>query len=281
MVPGTPDYWPALLEDEVIYSPTWGANGNGLALNRATLSGWGDSAASWTAATPSPGEDTTPPTAAITPVTPNPRTSPVSQVVIVFSEPVFGVDLDELSLSLSGGGNLLTAAQNLSSNDNITWTLGNLDGLTDTTGTYSLTVSAAGGDITDAAGNPFSTTTSATWVLAAATTHFLVQASPATVTAGTPLLFSVTALDAGGQTVTGYSGTVTLTTSDSQGGLLPTSSTISGGVGHFIAILKTVGSGTQTITATDSVNNLTGTGTFTVTPAATSQFVVSGRRPAP
>ncbi len=106
---------------------------------------------------------------------------------------------------------------------------------------------------------------------------FLVQADPATVTAGAPFLYTVTALDATGQTVTGYSGTVSLTTSDSQGVLLPTNGTISGGVGYFITTLKTVGlAGTQTITATDSVNQLTGMGTFTVSAAATTQFVVSG-----
>ena len=52
--------------------------------------------------------------------------------------------------------------------------------------------------------------------------------------------------------------------------LLPISSTISGGVGYFVAILKTVGSGTQTITATDSANHLSGTDTFTVSAATTS-----------
>ncbi len=111
-------------------------------------------------------------------------------------------------------------------------------------------------------------------------THFVV--GPETVTAGTPFLYIVTALDATGQTVAGYSGTVSLTTSDvgapfiSQGTLLPTSTAITGGVGYFVAILDRVGSGTQTITATDSVNNLTGTGTFTVSAVPTSQFAVSG-----
>ncbi len=129
--------------------------------------------------------------------------------------------------------------------------------------------------------NPLPAATSNPVTVAFVATHFLVQASPATVTAGLPFLYTVTAVSAGGQTVTGYSGTVTLTTSDvgapfiSQGTLLPTSATISGGVGYFVAVLDRVGSGTQTITATDSANNLTGTGTFTVSPAPTSQFAVS------
>ncbi len=173
----------------------------------------------------------------------------------------------------------------LSSSDRLFTPLTHLS-LTNGSGTFTETLETLGSQtftVTDnEATNPLPAATSNPVTVALVATHFLVQASPATVTAGTPLLYSVTAVSAGGQTVTGYSGTVTLTTSDvgapfiSQGTLLPTSATISGGVGYFLAVLDRVGSGTQTITATDSVNNLTGTGTFTVTPAATSQFVVSG-----
>ncbi len=113
--------------------------------------------------------------------------------------------------------------------------------------------------------------------VSAVATHFVV--SPETVTAGLPFLYTVTAVDAGGGTVTSYNGTVNLTTSDTSPGklLLPTTGNINSGVGYFVAVLDRVGSGTQTITATDAISeNITaGTGTFTVTPSTTTQFAVS------
>jgi hypothetical protein len=96
----------------------------------------------------------TAPTVAITPVTPSPRSTAVSQMQFVFSEAVSGVTLGALSLSMNGGANLLTAAQTLTTSDNITYTLGNLSSLTAGSGTYTLTVTAAGSGITDSVGNP-------------------------------------------------------------------------------------------------------------------------------
>jgi hypothetical protein len=54
-----PNFVPRVLEDEVLYDdlapwPT-DADGTGASLNRSALDGWGSSARSWTAATPSPG----------------------------------------------------------------------------------------------------------------------------------------------------------------------------------------------------------------------------------
>ena len=60
----------------------------------------------------------------------------------------------QLALKTSGGSNLLTASQTLTTSDHITWVLGNLAGLTDPTHrlvTFTLSLSAAG--VTDAAGN--------------------------------------------------------------------------------------------------------------------------------
>src|SRR5262249_46027859 len=66
--------------------------------------------------------DTTPPTAAIAAVTPNPRNAAVSQLTITFIQAVAGFDLADLQLTRNGGGNLLTAAQTLTTSDNISWT---------------------------------------------------------------------------------------------------------------------------------------------------------------
>ncbi|MCC6124661.1 MAG: right-handed parallel beta-helix repeat-containing protein [Pirellulales bacterium] len=113
------------------------AAGNPLALGTAE---------SWTV-------DLAPPTVAITPVAPNPRQTPLGQIQIVFNEAVTGPTLAHLSLTRNGGGNLLTAAQTLSTSDNVNWTLGNLSGLTNLGGNYVLTLTAATA-IKDLAGNP-------------------------------------------------------------------------------------------------------------------------------
>src|SRR5690606_38862024 len=82
------------------------------------------------------------PGVSITSVTPNPRGTPVSSVNIVFSKPVTGFDLADLRLTRNGGPDLLTDAQTLTSSDGVTWTLGNLDGLTAPDGTYNLRLNA-------------------------------------------------------------------------------------------------------------------------------------------
>ncbi len=124
--------------------------------------------------------DTTAPTQTITSVTPNPRSNPVSQMTIVFSEPVFGFDLTDLALSLNGGGNLLTGSQTLSTGDHITWTLGNLNSITGASGNYVLDQTLAGTTITDTAGNADQTTSSTSFTVnpvAAPTSVSLLAAS--------------------------------------------------------------------------------------------------------
>ena len=105
-----------------------------------------------------------------------------------------------------------------------------------------------------------------------AATHFTVTA-PATATPGTPINFTVTALDASNATATGYTGTVHFTSSD-EAAVLPANSTLTNGVGTFTATLNTVGN--QTITATDTVTmTITGvSGAINVTTAATVQLTV-------
>ncbi len=104
--------------------------------------------------------DTVAPTQTITSVTPSPRSGGVGQMTIVFSEPVYGLDLTDLGLSRNGGSNLLTGSQTISTSDNITWTLGNLNAITATAGSYALNLTLAGTPITDLAGNADQTTAS-------------------------------------------------------------------------------------------------------------------------
>jgi len=70
------------------------------------------------------------------------------------------------------------------------------------------------------------------------------------VTAGTAFNFTLTALDASNDIMTGYSGTVHLTSTDAAA-VLPADVTLTNGTGTFSATLLTVGS--QSISATDTV----------------------------
>jgi hypothetical protein len=88
-------------------------------------------------------------------VTPDPRSTPVEQISFTFSEPVTGFDLSDLTLKRDSqhNPNLLTGSETLTTTDNITWVLSGLSGLTDTDGTYALTLKAAGSGIIDADSN--------------------------------------------------------------------------------------------------------------------------------
>jgi len=104
------------------------------------------------------------PTADVVDVDPDPRTAPVDSIDVVFSEPVSGFDLGDLSLSRNGGANLLSAAQSLSTSDDITWTISGLTDVTTAAGTYLLTLHADGSGIADAIGNLMQVDASETWV---------------------------------------------------------------------------------------------------------------------
>ena len=113
--------------------------------------------------------DTATPLADVVDVSPDPRTTSVSTIPIVFSEPVYGFDLADLKLTRNGTNVALTAAT-LTTTDNVTWTLGNLGGLTGTlvgatTTNYLLTLTAAGSGITDTAGNALAANATDAWQL--------------------------------------------------------------------------------------------------------------------
>jgi len=115
-------------------------------------------------------------------------------------------------------------------------------------------------------------------VAPAAAASFVVSGFPSTTTAGASHNFTVTALDAYGNTATEYAGTVHFTSSDGQASVPADYAFASGdaGVHTFNATLKTAG--TQSLTATDSVASaITGVqGGITVNPTAAAIFTVSG-----
>jgi hypothetical protein len=126
------------------------------------------------------------------------------------------------------------------------WTNGN--GLTTASGTFT---------------TPSSDTTVTVNYASQTVTQFTVS-TPASVSAGSPFSVTVTAKDASGNTVTGYTGSVTFTATDTAAGItLPSDYTFTAddhGVHTFTngATLKTAGS--QTITVTDkTVSAITGT----------------------
>ena len=96
-------------------------------------------------------------------VTPDPRSTAISSITIRFTEEVSGFDISDLALVRSDSGNLLTNAQSLQSIDSLSWTLENLEPLTDSAGAYKLTLSATDSLIKDGAGNDLLTDASDAW----------------------------------------------------------------------------------------------------------------------
>ncbi len=110
-------------------------------------------------------------------------------------------------------------------------------------------------------------------VTALAATHYSVVGSPTSVTAGTTVSFTVTALDTFGNVATGYTGTVGFTVSNNAG-TAPANSALVGGVGTFNVALTKVGN--QTLTATDTSTSITGvSNAITVSPGLATHYTVS------
>jgi hypothetical protein len=98
--------------------------------------------------------DVTAPVADVIDVSPDPHDQTgVDSVEIIFSEWVSGFDILDLRLTRDGGANLLTGAQTLTTEDGVTWTLGNLRDLTSGGGNFVLTLTSALSGIADSAGN--------------------------------------------------------------------------------------------------------------------------------
>lgn len=130
---------------------------------------------------------TTPPPPAVAPVadvvdvTPDPRTTAVSAVVVQFDRAVTGFDLADVTLTRDGATVSLAGAT-VATTDNVRWTVGGLTVATTSAGTYVLSVAAAGSGITAVDGGvALAASASDTWVTQAAS---LVDAGDTLATAG-------------------------------------------------------------------------------------------------
>ncbi len=88
-------------------------------------------------------------------------------------------------------------------------------------------------------------------VVPPATASFSVAANPDAIQAGSTVVLEVAALDAKGNIIPAFSGTVHFTSSDGQASL-PADATLTNGIGYFSAILKTAGR--QTLYVSDKAN---------------------------
>ena len=104
-------------------------------------------------------------------------------------------------------------------------------------------------------------------------TQLVVTPASLTVSAGTALSFTVTAIGTSGAVASGYSGTVHFISNDGQAAL-PADSKLANGTGTFSATFKTAG-GVQ-FTATDTVTpSISGGAPINVSPGPVSQFTVT------
>ena len=124
--------------------------------------------------------------------------------------------------------------------------------LTGGMGVFAVLMETAGNQTFSASG-PNSIGTSAVIVVTALAANHLAVTVPTGAETGSPVKFTVTALDLFGNIAPTYAGTIHFTSSDSAA-TLPASSTLKGGVGVFSATLAT--SGSTTITATDAAGGL-------------------------
>ena len=130
----------------------------------------------------------TPPTAALQSVAA--QTAPISSLSITFSKPVYGFSAQNLQFTLNGIG-LPLEGTTLTTSDDENWTLGNLSAITGTSGTYNLTLSAAGWDVTDTSGNTLATGATSSWTRVAPTVQSINTAG-STITNASSVQYIVT-----------------------------------------------------------------------------------------
>ena len=145
------------------------------------------------------------------------------------------------------------------------------------TGTFSVTLNTLGTqsiDVHDVASPGITGNTGPITVQPGGVTHFGLSA-PATAMAGDTVNVTVTALDALNNVVTGYTGTVKITTSDGHASL-PANSKLTNGVKTFSVVLRTAMN--TAVTATDTVNaSITGTATVAVSAGPATRFRINLR----
>ncbi|HZN36128.1 MAG TPA: dockerin type I domain-containing protein, partial [Pirellulaceae bacterium] len=105
-------------------------------------------------------DDAIAPTVDIVDVTPDPRNTPASDVLIAFSEPVLGFDLADVSLRRNG--QIVPLAGATLEGTGAAYTL-RLVGAAALKGNYLLTLTAAGSGIADVAGNPLAADAQDAW----------------------------------------------------------------------------------------------------------------------
>ena len=148
-------------------------------------------------------------------------------------------------------------------------------GLVNGVGTFSATLTTAGGQTLSATDTVNSGITghATITISAASATHFVLNA-PTAVAPSAGFTFTVTAEDKFNNVATGYGGQVNFTSSDGAATLPPNNSTLVAGAATFSATLVTGGS--QILTATDTVtSSITGTATILVSTSAATHFVIS------
>jgi uncharacterized repeat protein (TIGR01451 family) len=187
--------------------------------------------------------------------------NPVSGVSVTFTAPASGAS----GVFASSGTNTATVQTNASG--------------VASAGTFTANLTLGGYNVTAAATNLTTVDFSLTNKVGTAT-HFSVVA-PGAATQGVSFNFTVTALDVGNNTVTGYTGTVHLSSSD-VAATLPGNYTFTAGnsgTATFSATLATPGN--QTITATDIATSITGTSGSINVPSYTqiANFSISGVGP--
>jgi uncharacterized repeat protein (TIGR01451 family) len=132
----------------------------------------------------------------ITPVSPNPRNTAVSDIDVTFDEPInLGTfTRSALTLTNNGGANLITGAANVSLVSGSTYQIGGLAGLTEANGEYTLTVNSSG--IEDSDGNWGANSLSTTWLMDISPPTSTVNPLPVRETSLT-FAVSITATDQG------------------------------------------------------------------------------------
>jgi Putative Ig domain/Kelch motif/Galactose oxidase, central domain len=147
--------------------------------------------------------------------------------------------------------------------------------LTNGTGTFPVTLNKAGSQtITATAGASLTGTSAQLAVSTPVATQFSVTPSTPTPTAGTAFSVTVSALDASNNVVTGYSGTVHLTSSDAQF-VPPANAKLTNGTGTFSITLKTASG--ETVTATDTaMASITGASSgINVAPGPATHLIIN------
>lgn len=146
--------------------------------------------------------------------------------------------------------------------------------ITGGSGTFSVTLTTTGSQAITVSGTGSLTGTSSMLAVGSAVASQFSISIPTTAAAGSSFSFTVTAQDSSKNIVTTYSGTVRITSSDSQA-VLPANATLTNGTGAFSITLKSAN--VQTVTATDTAAaSITGTSSaINVTPGPATHLIVN------